>query len=873
MTGRIERLVLKWLRAAAPRGWSDTVIGDLREDLDARGRGSRARTLALTAAVAARFTIEATAARLRTRSGTQRTGRRNMDILTDLRQAARALWRTPGFSLVAIFTLALAIGANTAIYSALSSIVLNPLPFKDGNRFVFLWRFNAEMGGIMVTPPLGVADRWREATHIFESVESYWGKDFVLTGSGEPEEMTVTFMRPSTLPTLGVQPIVGRAFADADFEPSADPVVLISHALWQSRFGGDRAIVGDTVSLGGKPHTIIGVMPPRFVLPMGSDVMWSAARRGVDDGVEHGVSTLAKLAPGVTEEQAQEALAALPGSVDGEEAGGWSGRLMTPADHNGTRVKSALLVLSGAVGLLLLIACVNVANLILTRYGGRRREVAMRHALGASRGRLVRYLLAESALLAAAGGAAGLVVAQLGLSTMAAMRPSNLDVLERLAVDPNALLFASAVTLATVLLFGLAPAITASRADLQEVLKAGGRAATSGGRGVRGALTVAQVSLALILLIGAGLLLRSYGRLMAVDPGFDPSGVLSVRVSLPESRYPAKDKARRQAFFDEALSSIAALPGVQSAAVGMGVPLNAGIMFGAIEIEGDPESKRSTIFAGGHVTPDYFSTLSIDLLEGRAFTADDGPGRDSVAIVGRDFARTSWPGGSALGRRFRTSTEGPWHTVIGVAEDVRALSLTSDPGDHPQIYLAQQQTGVGHGAFIVRATGDPMALVPAIKTTIWALDDELPFGEIETAEQIVAQSASQSRFNLVLLGIFAACGLVLAVVGVYGVTALYVGQRQREVGIRMALGATRGAVASLIFRQTAILLAVAVVAGGLGAWWLSRYLESLVFATATTDAVTFATAIAAVVIASIAATLIPMRRATSVDPAIVLRAE
>ena len=872
MTRRIERLLLAWLRAVAPRGWSDTVVGDLREDLDARGRGSRARTLAVTATVAARFTLEAAASRLRGPSRTYQTGRRNMDMLTDLRQAARALWRTPGFSLVAILTLALAIGANTAIYSALSSIVLNPLPFKDGNRYVLLWRFNAEMGGIMVTPPLGVAARWRGATHVFEAVETYWGKNFVLTGSGEPEDMAVTLMGPSTLRTLGVQPALGRSFADADFEPSAAPVVLISHALWQSRFGGDRGIAGGTVSLSGTPHTIIGVMPPRFILPMGSDVVWAAARRGVDDRVDHGVSTLAKLAPGVTVEQAQAALTALPASAEGEDDEGWSGRLMTPADQNGN-MKPALFVLSGAVGLLLLIACVNVANLILTRYGARRREVALRHALGASRGRLVRYLLAESALLAAAGGAAGLVVAHVGLSTMSAMRPRNLDVLERLAIDPNALLFASAATLATVLLFGLVPAITASRADLQEVLKAGGRASTSSGQGVRGALTVAQVALALILLVGAGLLLRSYGKLTAVNPGFDPSGVLSVRVSLPASRYPVKDKARRQAFFDEALSSIATLPGVTSAAIGMGVPLNAGIMFGTIELEGDPESKRSTILSGGHVTEDYFSTLSIDLLEGRLFTADDRPGRDSVAIVGRSFARTSWPDASAVGKRFRTDTDGPWHTIVGVVDDVKALSLTGDANDHPQIYLAQQQTRIGYGAFIVRADGDPMALVPAIKTIVWALDDELPMGEIVTAEQVLARATSQSRFNLTLLGIFAACGLVLAVVGVYGVTALYVGQRQREVGIRMALGATRGAVASLVFRQTAILLIAAVVVGGLGAWWLSRYLESLVFATATTDALTFAAAIAAVVIASIAATLVPLRRATSVDPAIVLRAE
>jgi len=866
----MERAIVAWLHAVAPAGWTDTVIGDLREEL-AEGAGwQRRRALAQTACIAGRFTLEALASRIRRSPG--RTGARNMDILTDLRQAARALARTPGFSLVAIVTLALAIGANTAIYSALSSIVLQPLPFKDGNRFVFLWRLNAGMGGVMLTPTPAVVDRWREATHIFEAVESYTGKSFVMTGSGEPEDVTLTFMNPSTLRTFGVQPVLGRLLVEADSEPSADPVVLISHALWRSRFGADAGIAGKTLSLSGSAYTIIGVMPARFMVPLGSDVMWAAARRGVDDRVEHGVSAVAKLAPGISVEEAQTALSALPASAAGEDDAGWSGRIMTPADYNGTSVKSALFVLSGAVGLLLLIACVNVANLILTRYGARRREVALRHALGATRGRLVRHLLAESALLAVAGGATGLSIAYAGLSAMSALRPRNLDMLERLALDPAALMFAAAATLVTALLFGLAPAITGSRADLQEVLKTGGRAATASGRRVRGALTIAQVALALILLIGAGLLLRSYGRLMAVDPGFDPAGVVSVRVSLPSSRYPAKDPAKRRTFFDQALASIAALPGVTSTAVGMGVPLDSGIMFGTIEIDERRDGGKRSIFVGGHITPDYFSTLSIKLIEGRSFTGDDREG-DPVAIVGRSFAKESWPDGSPLGKRLRIDTHAPWLTVVGVAEDVKALSLSSKSGDHPQIYLPRGQTSAGHGAIIVRSSGDPMAVVPALKAKIWALDAELPLGEIATAEQLIARSSSQSRFNLALLTVFAVCGLVLALVGVYGVTALFVGQRQREVGIRMALGATRSAVAALVLRQTGVLLASAVVAGAIGAWLLSRYLESLVFATATTDVATFAVASTAIVIASIAATLVPLRRATSVDPAIVLRAE
>ncbi|MDQ3171284.1 MAG: ABC transporter permease [Acidobacteriota bacterium] len=873
LRGWIERAVLAWLRAAAPRGWADTVIGDLREELDARAGWRRARTLAQMSVIAARFTAEAMAARLRRRSS--RKGPRNMDILTDLRHATRALARTPGFSLIAIVTLAIAIGANTAIYSALSTLVLNPLPFKDGNRFVQIWHVGPGDGKVLLTPSRDVSDRWRRETpHAFEAIETYGGENLVLTGTGEPEEVEVTFLNPSTLPTFGVSPVVGRAFVERDFEASAEPVVLISHAIWQSRFGADPDISGKPVELGGTAYTIVGVMPRRFALPMGSDVMWAASRHGSAPAM--GQFVLAKLAPGVSAEQAQAALDAVSSAPEGSGSSeGWAAHVMTAADHNGPTVKTALFVLTGAVGLLLLIACVNVANLVLMRNSSRRREVALRQALGASRGRLVRYLLVESALLAVSGGIAGLAVARAGLAAMSALRPRELDVLERIALDANALLFTLAVTAATGMVFGFLPAISASRANLQEVLTAGGRSVTSGGQRVRGLLTVGQVALALVLIIGAGLLIRSYSRLMAVDPGFDPRHVLSVRVSLPSDRYPRQDREKRLTFFDEALASIASLEGVESAAAGMGVPLDSGILFGNIAIQGRTfkPGVHGSFFFGGYVTPAYFSTLSIRLVEGRFFTADDTVGREPVAIVGQDFAADSWPSEKALGKRFRIDDGDPWVTVVGVVNDVKVFSLARQTDDHPQIYLPRAQTPGGSGVIIVRTAGDPLALVPAIKTKIWALDPALPLREISTAEQLVRRSTSQSRFNLTLLGIFAACGLVLAVVGVYGVTALFVGQRQREVGIRMALGATRAAVAALVLRQTAIILGLAVVAGGAGAWLLSRYLESMVFATATTDALTFAAAIAAIVSASIAATLVPLRRATSVDPAIVLRAE
>lgn len=863
----LERILCRWLRAVAPAGWADTVLGDLREE----GGAGRFRRLHL-ALIAGRFTLE----RLRRRRPRPMSMRQDHGggpmFVTEIRHAFRALVKSPGFALVAVLTLALAIGANTAIYSALRSLVLQPLPFRDGERFVLVWHRNLEVGGILATPSRQAIDEWRRLTHVFEAVEGVVTETLVVTDGGEPEEIPVSRIQPSLLEMLRVEPVLGRRIVGADTAADAPPVALISHRLWTQRFGADVAVVGNTVTLGEAAYTIVGVMPLRFGLPLGSDSVWVADRR--ERKADRRESTIAKLQPGVTIEQAQRALDGMGRAArDDADRKGWSGHLMAPGDRHGSQLRVALYVLAGATGLLLLIACVNVANLVLTRNSARRRELAVRHAIGASRGRLMCHLLAESLIVAAAGGVAGLLVAYWGLAAMTALRPHNLAVLDRVHLDGAAFTFAAAVSLAAAILFGLAPAVAAARINLQDVLKTGGWSATASGLRVRKGLAVAQIAIGLVLAVAASLLLRSYANLTAVDPGFDPTGVLSVQVSLPADRYPATDTVRRHAFFEEVLSSVRALPGVSAAAVGSGVPPSMGIMFGTLEIEGQPQSTQTSgLFTGGYITPSYFSTLRIPIVDGRAFTDADSAGREPVAIVGRSLADRHWRGQSPLGSRVRISTATQWATVVGIAADVKGISLTNAAGT-PQIYFPRAQTQPGFGVVAVRATDDPVALIPAIKATIWALDPKLPLADIATAAQLLARATSQARFSLALLSAFAFCGLALVTVGVYGVMALFVGQRQRELGLRVALGASRGAVAGLVLHQAIGVLAGGLALGTAGAVMLTGFLQALLFEIPARDSVSFVTAIAAIAVAAACATLVPLRRVATLDPSAVLRGD
>jgi putative ABC transport system permease protein len=844
----IERLLFRWLRAAAPDEWSESVIGDLGEDVGRSGP-KRLVFLAQLGCIALRFTLEGIAHWWRNRSRSLLM----TSLFHDVRYSCRFLRLNPGVSLVAVMTLGLAIGANTAIYSALSSVILRPLPFPQGDRYVFIWHRNPSMGSLMLAPPRTAVDRWRQATTVFDAVESYSTRTVVVTGAGEPEELSLTSLRETTLSMIGVSPVIGRSFTSADSAPAAPPVVLISHAFWTNRYGRDRSIVGRTLQLGTTPYS------------MGGDTLWAAARQG-EPGADS-ENTLARLARGVSAAQAQ---AALDGMGDaGGELKGWTALVQTPGDYNGPQIKTALTVLMGAVGLLLLIACVNVANLMLAKNSARRREMAMRLALGASRWRLARLQLIECAILSAAGCAAGLAIAYGAIAAIAGLRPARLDVLEHVELDLVAMSFAAGVAVLTAVLCGLAPAVAASRAVPAAALGTSSRSATPAGHRIRGILTASQMALALMLLVGAMLLLRSYGRLTAVMPGYDPASLISVSLSLPSARYPPP---ARQAFFDQALTAIAAIPGVQAVAAGSGIPPQLGSNFGTLEIDGRPDNHAvSGVFAGGFVSPSFFATLGIPVLDGRVFTDDDVVGRDRVVVLGASFARQMF-GSDALGRRVRLQGRDSWATVVGVVGDVKAFGLADD-GRRPQIYFARAQHRPGYGAIVIRAAGDPAPLVPAIKATIWALDAQLPIRDVATADQLLTRAASQARFNMVLLTAFAGAGLLLALVGVFGVMALYVGERRREVGIRLALGATRGAVASLVLRRTALVVLGGGAAGLAAAAWLSRLTRTLLFQVSPTDFVSFLVPAGVVAVAAAAAIIVPMRRAARVDPVVVLRGD
>jgi putative ABC transport system permease protein len=791
-------------------------------------------------------------------------------LVQDLQFAWRSFRRTPGAALLAVATLAIGIGANAAIFSVIHSVLIDPLPYAHAERLALAWRQNPAIGGVQVSPSRADAERWRGAASL-EGLTIFGAQAFTLADGAEPEQVVARTIEPNLFDFLGVRPALGRGFGPADgASPAAARVVILGDEIWTRRFGRDAGIVGRTVSLSDQPYTVVGVMPPGFRLPLGKGAVWvplvpPAAGAKPAPG---GANALVRLKPGVTIAAAEAELTGRMGASDMRGVPGrWQAHLMQPGELVGASFRRALMVLLGAVAFVLLIGCANIAALLLARNAARTREIAVRVALGATRSRLVRQLLTESLLLASAGGAAGLLLGTWILQALAAIRPAQMDELAHVTLSPQIFGAAAVLAMLTGLLFGVAPALAGTRVSLTDGLKQSSRlAAHRQGSVARRALTVAEVALACILLVGAGLLIRSYGRMVASSPGFQPERRIAMRVALPDARY--STAAARGDFFSRLLAQTQALPGVEAAALGGGVPPNTGIIFGELEIEGQPAANGGApaAFGGGAVAPGFFRTLGIRLIEGREFV--DADRTAPVAVVNEAAAKRWWPGQSALGKRLRFGSRSEWMTVVGVAGDVKTAY-----GD-VQIYnLLQPQNMESDTTLVARTSADPAALAGALKGQVWSIDPRVPVTEITTLTQAMTESRSRPRFNLVLLSSFAAVGLLLAAIGIYGVISYSVGQRTQEIGLRMALGALPRDIRRAVVGEAVLLSGIGLALGVAGALAVTRVMRSMLFEVSPSDPASFGVTVAVLAATAVAAAWVPARRAMRVDPMVALRAE
>ncbi|HEX3252469.1 MAG TPA: ABC transporter permease, partial [Pyrinomonadaceae bacterium] len=700
------------------------------------------------------------------------------DFLQDLRYAARMLAKNPGFTAVAVIALALGIGANTAIFSVVNTVLLRPLPYKDPEQLVMVWEDAAKHGYPRDTPAAANFIDWRDQNSVFSNMAALADMNFNLTGVGDPERLKGWRVSTSLFPLLGVEPQVGRVFSANEDQHGSHRVVVLSHALWQRRFAGDPSIVGKTLTLNGESYTVVGVMPSYFHFPENDDELWVPIAFTGEDAANrntHYLQVIARLKPGVTLEQAQSEMTTIGARLQQQypQSNTDVGVAITSLhEHLVGDIKPALLILLGAVALVLLIACANVANLLLARAAIRQKEIALRVALGARRWRLLRQFLTESILLASFGGIVGLAIAYTGLFVLRAFIPESISQARNVSLDPKVLGFTVAVSLITGLVFGLAPAIQAMRFNQNETLKEGGRDSVTGksGKRLRGLLVTAEVAVSLLLLIAAGLLINSFLRLRHIDPGFRTENLLTMKIELPQPKYKAKE--RRSAFYTDLVQRVQSLAGVRSAAVTTNLPLYRQGNSISIQIEGRPEPPpgQEPIVATRIISPSYFETMGIPLISGRQFTDHDSEKSPNVAVISETMARRLWPGEDVIGKRIgagRVESEADWIQVVGVVKDVRQFELTADP--KPQMYLTYRQMGFFPSEdLVVKTDVDPAGMAATVRKTVLEIDKDQPVSNIRTMEEILAESIARQRFSMLLLGVFAGVALLLAAVGIYG---------------------------------------------------------------------------------------------------------
>ncbi|MFL5582110.1 MAG: ABC transporter permease [Gemmatimonadaceae bacterium] len=812
-------------------------------------------------------------------------------MLNDIRYAARKLLRAPGFTAIAIFTLTLGIGATTAIFSVVDGIVLRPLAVHEPERVVAVQTTSARDGG---ATPMSAPDflDYRAQSRAFASMAVVNNNGSVnLTGSGaDPEQLRSARVSADFWQTIGVTPQVGRGFRLEEGKPGAPRVAILSDAVWHRRFNADPNVIGQSITLDGNPHTVVGVAPPRFTFPERQEV-WLPQ---VEDSTfadptnrgAHYLSAVGRLKPGATVAQASAEIAAIASRLATQYPNSnknFGGRVVSLRDSIVGDVRPALYTLLGAVGFVLLIACANVANLLLVRAAGRETEMAIRTALGAGRGRIVRQLVTESLLLATVGGALGVLVAAWGVDLLKAAGPTDLPRLQEVGLDGTVLLFAVAVSLVTGLVFGLVPALHAARPNLNNMLKEGGRGVSAGpGARMRSGLVIAEMALAVVLLAGAGLLINSFARLSSVDPGFRTEHVVTFQLSPAVSKHGSTHRLRQ--FFVDLEQRLRAIPGVQSAGGAFGLPMGGAVARTGMEIEGKPRSTPDTrrIVDVSVVTPGYIGTMGIPLLKGRTITESDNVGAPRAVLINQEAARKYFPGEDPIGKHITLGwtaqvedgkpSERLGGEVVGVVANVKQESLRRDP--IPVVYSPYQQTGeLNYIAVVVRSTTEPGALGAQIRQAIRELDPDLPIQDYRTLRDLVGESVARPRFYTVLLGGFAFIALVLASVGIYGVLSYLVAQRTRELGIRVALGASAGQVLSLVMRRGLALTGAGVAVGVLMALAATRLLASLLFGVGATDPVTFGVVSATLMGVAALACWLPARRAARVDPVVALKAE
>jgi putative ABC transport system permease protein len=810
-------------------------------------------------------------------------------LLQDIRYAFRMLRRAPGFAAIAVIALALGIGANSAIFSVVNAAILKPLPYKDPGQLVELWMRFTGIGipndQNAISPP-----EFEDLRHnaSLSSLAAVHDANFNVNITGTPERIDAAEVSTSFFPMLGVAAQVGRVFVPEEGRPGRQYVVLLSDAFWRQRFGADRSIAGHNLLMNGQSYVVVGVLPRWFNLPRDTDVwtplVFAASDLTPDERGSHYLSVIARIKSGLSLAQARADMALVSSRIIDQHPSypyrrfNFTVLLVPLLEQEVGDIKTALWVLMASVGLVLLIACANVANLLLVRASAREREIAVRQALGISRARLIRQLLTESAILGLMGGIAGLALAYWALRGIIALSATSFPRVADARMDPRVLGFTVLVSLATGILFGLAPVFHASRQDAHDALKEGGRSGTAGtgSRRLRSALVVAEVALSLTLLVGSGLLIRSFLQLEDVDAGFRPDGVLTMRVALPEQKYAKPEQAR--AFFHELLRRVRALPGVDAAGGVTGLPLSGTGWSGTTTVDTHevpvdqttPEADQRPVFPG------YFKAMGIHLLRGRYFDDRDNEKGAPAAIVDETLAKTYWPNENPIGKRIREGgrrSNRPWRTIVGVVEHVRYRTLESP--SRVEIYWPYDQTNFALDtmSLAIHTSADPRTLAHAVERQVQALDAEQPVYHIRTMHELMAESVARRRLSMFLLSIFAGIALLLAAVGIYGIMSYTVAQRAHEVGIRMALGARAADVVRLVLGQSLWLAAAGIAAGLIGSLALTRFVSTLLFHVSATDPVTFVSVGLLLALVAMAASFVPAWRAARADPLDALRDE